>query len=110
MSVDARQRSDAIPALTGAPEQIRLAARMRAGHITTMLDMQADLTGHDAVSSAISELLHIALRQSQAAWWLKHAPDRHTSMLLSELAERLCGGWPDGWDDAVCVAERGAPP
>jgi hypothetical protein len=54
---------DAIPALTGAPEQIRLATRMRAGRITTMLDMQANLTGHDAVSSAISKLLHIALRQ-----------------------------------------------
>src|ERR1700722_10452813 len=85
-----RTQIDAIPALTGAPEQIRLAARMRAGHITTMLDMQANLTGHDAVSSAISKLLHIALRQSQAAWWLKHAPDRHTGLLLSELAERLC--------------------
>ena len=92
-----RTQIDAIPALTGAPEQIRLAARMRAGHITTMLDMQADLTGHDAVSSAISKLLHIALRQSQAAWWLKRALDRHTGRLLSELAERLCeAGRMDG--------------
>jgi hypothetical protein len=85
-----RTQIDAIPALTGTPKQIRLAARMRAGHITTMLDMQANLIGHDAVSSAISKLLHIALRQSQAAWWLRYAPDRHTGMLLSELAERLC--------------------
>src|ERR1700733_4469609 len=85
-----RTQIDAIPALTGAPEQIRLAARMRAGHTRPMLDMQADLTGHDAVGSAISKLLHIALRQSQAAWWLKYAPDRHTGMLLSQLAERLC--------------------
>jgi hypothetical protein len=85
-----RTQIDAIPALTGTPEQIRLAARMRAGHITTMLDMQANLTGHGAVGSAISKLLHIALRQSQAAWWLRYAPDRHTGMLLSELAERLC--------------------
>jgi hypothetical protein len=88
---------DAIPALTGAPEQIRMAARMRAGHITTMLDMQANLARSDAVSSAISNLLHIALRQSQAAWWLKYAPDRHTGTLLSELAERLCeAGRMDG--------------
>jgi hypothetical protein len=92
-----RTQIDAIPALTGAPEQIGLAARMRAGHITTMLDMQANLTGHDAISSAISKLLHIALRQAQAAWWLRHAPDRHTGMLLSELAERLCeAGRMDG--------------
>jgi hypothetical protein len=82
---------------------------MRAGHITTMLDMQANLTGHDAVSSAISKLLHIALRQSQAVRWLKYAPDRHTGMLLSELAERLCEvGRMDG--TVACIAERGASP
>jgi hypothetical protein len=92
-----RTQIDAVPALTGAPEQIRLAARMRIGHITTMLDMQANLTGYDAVSSAISKLLHIALRQSQAAWWLKYAPDRHTSTLLAELAGRLAA---DGRMDA----------
>jgi hypothetical protein len=58
---------------------------MRAGHITTMLDMQANLTGHSA-----QQVAHIALRQVQAVWWLQYSPNRHTGMLLSELAERLC--------------------
>jgi hypothetical protein len=39
----------------------------------------ANPTGHDAVSSATSKLPHIALQQSQVAWWLKHAPDWHGS-------------------------------
>jgi hypothetical protein len=89
--------TDPIPALTGAPEQIRQAERLRSGHTATLLDMQANLTGHDAISSAISKLLHIALRQSQAAWWLKYAPGRHTSILLVELAGRLAA---DGRMDA----------
>ena len=89
--------TELIPALAGTHDQVRQAERLRSGHIATMLDLQANLAGDDAVSSAINKLLHIALRQSQAAWWLKYAPDRHTGMLLSELAGRLAA---DGRMDA----------
>ena len=81
--------TDPIPALTGAPEQIRQAERLRSGHIATLLDMDRNNTADGAVGSAVAKLLHIATRQQQAAWWLRYAPGRQTGDLLTELAGRL---------------------
>jgi hypothetical protein len=78
-----------LPALTGLHDQVRQAERLRSGHIATLLDMDRNNTTTDAVGSVIAKLLHITLRQQQAAWWLRYAPGRHTSDLLAELAGRL---------------------
>ena len=65
--------------------------------------MDRNNTATDAVGSAVAKLLHIAMRQQQAAWWLRYAPGRQTSDLLAELAGRV--RWPDGCRDA----EDGGP-
>jgi hypothetical protein len=63
----------------------------------TLLDMARNNTATNAVGSAVVKLLHIAMRQQQAAWWLRYAPGRQTSDLLAELAGRLAA---DGRMDA----------
>ena len=89
--------TDLIPALTGTHDQVRQAERLRSGHTATLLDMDRNNTATSAVGSAVAKLLHIAMRQQQAAWWLRYAPGRQTSDLLAELAGRLAG---DGRMDA----------
>jgi hypothetical protein len=37
----------------------------------------------------IAKLIHIALRQQHAAWWLRYGRGRRTDKLLAELAGRL---------------------
>ena len=59
--------TDPIPALTGTHDQLRQAERLRSGHIATLLDMDRNNTATDAVGSAVAKLLHIAMRQQQAA-------------------------------------------
>src|SRR3984957_12739431 len=86
-----------IPALTGTPEQIRRAERLRSGHIATLLDMDRNNTADGAVGSAVAKLLLIAMRQLQAAWGLRYAPGGQTGDLLAELAGRLAA---DGRMDA----------
>jgi hypothetical protein len=89
--------TDPIPALTGTHDQLRQAERLRSGHIATLLDMDRNNTATDAVGSAVAKLLHIAMRQQQAGWWLRYAPGRQTGDLLAELAGRLAA---DGRMDA----------
>jgi hypothetical protein len=89
--------ADPIPALTGTHDQVRQAERLRSGHIATLLDMDRNNTADGAVGSAVAKLLHIAMRQQQAAWWLRYAPERQTGDLLAELAGRLAA---DGRMDA----------
>ena len=48
--------------------------------------MDRNNTATDAVGSAVAKLLHIAMRQQQAPWWLRYAPGRQTGDLLAELA------------------------
>jgi hypothetical protein len=83
--------------LTGTHDQVRQAERLRSGHIATLLDMDRNNTADGAVGSAVAKLLHIAMRQQQAAWWLRYAAGRQTSDLLAELAGRLAA---DGRLDA----------
>jgi hypothetical protein len=66
--------TDPIPALAGNDAQVRQAERLRSGHIATLLDMDRNNTADGAVGSAVAKLLHIAMRQQQAAWWLRYAP------------------------------------
>jgi hypothetical protein len=89
--------TDPIPTLTGTHDQVRQAERLRSGHTATLLDMDCNNIATDAVGSAVAKLLPIAMRQQQAAWWLRYAPGRQTSDLLAELAGRLAA---DGRMDA----------
>ena len=89
--------TDPIPGLTGTHDQVRQAERLRSSHTTTLLDMDRNNTATDAVGSAVAKLLHITMRQQQAAWWLRYAPGRQTNDLLAELAGRLAA---DGRMDA----------
>jgi hypothetical protein len=78
-----------IPALTGERAQIPFAERLRSDHVHTLMDMARNVTGRDPVSSSVAKLLHVAMRQQQAAWWVRHAPARQTVDLVVELAEQL---------------------
>jgi hypothetical protein len=79
--------------MTGTYDQVRRAERLRSGHTATLLDMDRNNTATDAVGSAVAKLLHIAMRQQQAAWWLRYAAGRQTSDLLAELAGLQMAGW-----------------
>ena len=89
--------TDPIPALTGTHDQVRQAERLRSSHTATLLDMDRNNAATDAAGGAVAKLLHIAMRQQQAAWWLRYAPGRQTNDLLAELAGRLAA---DGRMDA----------
>ena len=79
----------AIPALIGNDGQLRQAQVTRNNHVQTLLDMERNVIG-GRVGSVIAKLIHVALRQQQAAWWLCHGRGKHSGELLVELAGRLC--------------------
>jgi hypothetical protein len=81
--------TDPIPALTGTHDQVRQAQVTRNNHVQTLLDMERNVIGGQ-VGSVIAKLIHVAMRQQQAAWWLCHGRGKHSGELLVELAGRLC--------------------
>ena len=81
--------TDPLPTLTGTHDQVRQAQVTRNNHVQTLLDMERNVIGGQ-VGSVIAKLIHVALRQQQAAWWLCHGPGKHSGELLVELAGRLC--------------------
>jgi hypothetical protein len=81
--------TDPLPTLTGTHDRVRQAQVTRNNHVRTLLDMERNVIGGH-VGSAIAKLIHIALCQQQAAWWLCHGRGKHSGELLVELAGRLC--------------------
>jgi hypothetical protein len=84
----------------GTHDQVRQAEVTRNNQVQTLLDMERNVIGGH-VGSAIAKLIHVAMRQQQAAWWLCHGRGKHTvgSCSLSWL-----GGCvrPAGWIRSCC--------